>query len=110
MSTVFGHIEARDINISFKARSGKVQAVESVSLHVQPGEFVSLIGPSGCGKFKKSPSATFGYGAGSAFGTKMFVQHQQSAKKGARQQARRFVVKLSSQFRLRVHAAKIMGR
>lgn len=50
MSTVFGHIEARDINISFKARSGTVEAVKSVSLHVQPGEFVSLIGPSGCGK------------------------------------------------------------
>jgi NitT/TauT family transport system ATP-binding protein len=45
-----GHIEVRDLNISFKARGATVQAVKSVSLDVQAGEFVSLIGPSGCGK------------------------------------------------------------
>ncbi|HEX2604104.1 MAG TPA: ABC transporter ATP-binding protein [Oxalicibacterium sp.] len=45
-----GHIEVRDLNISFRARGETVQAVKSVSLNVQPGEFVSLIGPSGCGK------------------------------------------------------------
>ncbi|KRB87045.1 ABC transporter ATP-binding protein [Noviherbaspirillum sp. Root189] len=50
MSTLSGHIEVRDLNISFKARGETVQAVKSVSLNVQPGEFVSLIGPSGCGK------------------------------------------------------------
>ncbi len=50
MSALSGHIEVRDLNISFKARSGTVQAVKSVSIDVQPGEFVSLIGPSGCGK------------------------------------------------------------
>ncbi|MDQ7970430.1 MAG: ABC transporter ATP-binding protein [Oxalicibacterium faecigallinarum] len=50
MSALAGHIEVRDLNISFKAKSGTVQAVKSVSIDVQPGEFVSLIGPSGCGK------------------------------------------------------------
>ena len=50
MSALSGHIEVRDLNISFKAKSGTVQAVKSVSIDVQPGEFVSLIGPSGCGK------------------------------------------------------------
>jgi NitT/TauT family transport system ATP-binding protein len=50
MSAQTGHIEVRDLNISFKARKETVQAVKSVSLNVQPGEFVSLIGPSGCGK------------------------------------------------------------
>jgi len=45
-----GHIEVRDLDISFKARGATVQAVKSVSLDVRPGEFVSLIGPSGCGK------------------------------------------------------------
>jgi ABC-type lipoprotein export system ATPase subunit len=29
---------------------GRISALEDVSLHLQPGEFVSLIGPSGCGK------------------------------------------------------------
>jgi len=50
MNAQAGHIEVRDLNISFKARGETVQAVKSVSLNVQPGEFVSLIGPSGCGK------------------------------------------------------------
>jgi NitT/TauT family transport system ATP-binding protein len=48
--TQAGHIEVRDLNISFNARGATVQAVRSVSLDVQAGEFVSLIGPSGCGK------------------------------------------------------------
>jgi len=50
MSALSGHIEVRDLNISFNAKGGTVQAVKSVSIDVQPGEFVSLIGPSGCGK------------------------------------------------------------
>jgi ABC-type Fe3+/spermidine/putrescine transport system ATPase subunit len=29
---------------------GEVSAVNNVSLHVQPGEFLTLLGPSGCGK------------------------------------------------------------
>jgi NitT/TauT family transport system ATP-binding protein len=49
-ATQAGHIEVRDLNISFRARGATVQAVKSASLHVQSGEFVSLIGPSGCGK------------------------------------------------------------
>ena len=50
VSTQSGHIEVRDLNISFQARGATVQAVKSVSLDVRSGEFVSLIGPSGCGK------------------------------------------------------------
>ena len=45
-----GHIELRDLAIRFEARGDTVEAVQDVSVHVRPGEFVSLIGPSGCGK------------------------------------------------------------
>ena len=34
----------------FGLRFGQTVAVSDISLHVEPGEFVSLIGPSGCGK------------------------------------------------------------
>ena len=33
-----------------KSFDGRINAVDDVSLHVQPGEFFALLGPSGCGK------------------------------------------------------------
>ena len=45
-----GHIELSDLSMVFGTAQQRVVAVDNVSLHVAPGEFVSIIGPSGCGK------------------------------------------------------------
>ncbi len=49
-TAVKGRIDMRDVSIRFKVNGGSVDAVSGASIHVEPGEFVSLIGPSGCGK------------------------------------------------------------
>ena len=45
-----GLVDLRDISIRFRVGNEEVDAVSGASVHVRPGEFVSLIGPSGCGK------------------------------------------------------------
>jgi NitT/TauT family transport system ATP-binding protein len=43
-------LQLRSLSKSFRARSGTTPALEAVTLHVEPGEFVCLAGASGCGK------------------------------------------------------------
>jgi NitT/TauT family transport system ATP-binding protein len=45
-----GHIEVTHFALQYGRGAAAMTAVSDLSLHVAPGEFVSLIGPSGCGK------------------------------------------------------------
>jgi NitT/TauT family transport system ATP-binding protein len=41
----------QDVSVSYATNSGKsLTALKSISLEVQPGEFLCIVGPSGCGK------------------------------------------------------------
>src|SRR3954447_17047112 len=51
MTTRPGAVALRSVDKSFTVGGSEVAALRDVSLDVAPGEFVSLVGPSGCGKF-----------------------------------------------------------
>jgi len=45
-----GRIEVRDLRVVFGGAADAVEAVRGLSFTVEPGEFVCLLGTSGCGK------------------------------------------------------------
>jgi ABC-type glutathione transport system ATPase component len=49
-SATKGFVEVKDFALSYDTLDGAVEAVTGVSIHVDPGEFVSIIGPSGLRK------------------------------------------------------------
>ena len=44
------HLEISDVSIEFATPSGPFKALDRINLNIKEGEFVSLIGHSGCGK------------------------------------------------------------
>ena len=49
-----GLLEIKGVTKTFRARGKVFEALDEISLRFEEGEFISLIGPSGCGKKRKS--------------------------------------------------------
>lgn len=49
-SSVPKGISLQDISLRYFTRTGETEALRRVSIHIAPGEMVSIVGPSGCGK------------------------------------------------------------
>ena len=43
-------LDVRDLHVALHTRRGVIHAVDGVSLHIDPGETLALVGESGCGK------------------------------------------------------------
>ena len=43
-------LDIEDLRVSFFTYAGEVQAVRGVTLHVDEGEVLAIVGESGCGK------------------------------------------------------------
>src|SRR5260370_26711217 len=50
MRTVAPLLEIEDLRTYIRLKQGTVHAVDGVSLHVDPGETLGIVGESGCGK------------------------------------------------------------
>src|SRR3954449_6761360 len=43
-------LTVRNVSMEFAGKHGRVTALENISLHLEPGELVCIVGASGCGK------------------------------------------------------------
>ena len=43
-------LRLENVNKTYQAKNGEIEALKDINFNVKAGEFVSIIGPSGCGK------------------------------------------------------------
>ncbi|MCH3963681.1 MAG: ABC transporter ATP-binding protein [Clostridium sp.] len=43
-------ISLKDVELTYKSRSAKVDAIKNINIDIKEGEFICILGPSGCGK------------------------------------------------------------
>jgi ABC-type dipeptide/oligopeptide/nickel transport system ATPase component len=49
-------LDVSDLNVTFELKNASVKAVDNISFHVKKGEFLAVVGESGCGKSVSSLS------------------------------------------------------
>ena len=42
-------LKIKEVTKKYQAKNGELEAIKNISLNVKQGEFISIIGPSGCG-------------------------------------------------------------
>lgn len=43
-------LKIQNVNKTYQAKNGEIDALKNINFNVKEGEFVSIIGPSGCRK------------------------------------------------------------
>jgi len=43
-------IQVQGVNKEYGKRKNTVAALKNINIEIQPGEFIAVVGPSGCGK------------------------------------------------------------
>ncbi|GFI60879.1 sn-glycerol-3-phosphate import ATP-binding protein UgpC [Clostridiales bacterium] len=52
-------VEAKNICFNYHSLDGETEALKNLSFSVERGEFISIVGPSGCGKAHPVSIQTF---------------------------------------------------
>lgn len=50
MENIEKMLRVKNVNKTYQAKNGEIEALKNINFEIEKGEFVSIIGPSGCGK------------------------------------------------------------